>query len=202
MVEHNRHIGRHVPFTIAGVLLGGVMAAISVLGTSSAAFQGTTKNETDSWAAGTVTLTDDDSQSAMFTVTNMVPGDAAERCIEVEYTGSSSDITPIKLYTTIGTNVDNFADYINLTVEQGSGATFGNCSQFVASPTTPLIDSQPLSTVASSHSNFATGVGSFKPTSGSTKVSFRFSVELDTATPNTSQGDSAGATFTWEIQSA
>ena len=72
-------------------LLSLLIVSALVYRTSSAAFTDNTDNPANNWAAGTVTLVDDDgdnASSAMFDTTNMVPGDSISNCIEVDYTGS------------------------------------------------------------------------------------------------------------------
>lgn len=196
----NGRTSRRVPYTAIGVTVGSAAAALSVLAVSSAAFTDTTENTGNTWAAAKVELVDDDSDSAMFEVTGMLPGETVEHCIEVSYTGTTYEVTPIKLYAAETSNVENFASHLDVTVQEGTGATFDPaCTDFTATGT--IINNQPLSTITSTNTDFASGVGAFKPTSGKTKVAYKFTITLGADTPDSAQGDSAGATFTWEIQS-
>lgn len=190
---------RRVRFTkVAGVLLGLGAASGLIWQSSNAALTASTDNGVNSWEAGTVTLVDDDAGSVMFNATNMVPGDSVTHCIKVDYTGSTYDLNPVKLYSDLASNVDNFADHLDVTVEEGTVGDFSTCAGF--SGTTKY--SGTLAGLASAHTDYASGVSGFTPASGSTDRAYRFVVTLGSDTPNTAQGDSASATFTWEVQSA
>lgn len=183
---------------MAGVVLGLGAASGLIWQSSNAALTASTDNGVNSWEAGTVTLVDDDSGSLMFNATNMVPGDSVTHCIEVDYTGSSYDLNPVKLYSSIATDVDTFASHLDVTIEEGSGADFTDCSSFTGSS----LYSGTLANLAATHSDYSNGVSGFTPASGSTARAYKFVVTLGSDTPNTAQGDSASATFTWEVQSA
>jgi predicted ribosomally synthesized peptide with SipW-like signal peptide len=72
---------------ITAVVLG-LVGVVGGLGTWSA-FSDTTSNEANSFESGSVTIGDDDSGSAMFSLTGMKPGDpAVSRCLDVTYTGT------------------------------------------------------------------------------------------------------------------
>jgi hypothetical protein len=68
-------------------VLAAVAALLAVVSTFSA-FSGTTANPGNSAVAGTVTLTDNDSGAAMFSLASLKPGDTDTRCLQVTYTGS------------------------------------------------------------------------------------------------------------------
>ena len=76
-----------------------LVATFLVLSVSRAAFTATTANEGNSLTGGRVTLTDDDTGSAMFTVSNMMPGDSQQRCIVVTYSGVDADPSAGELYS-------------------------------------------------------------------------------------------------------
>lgn len=98
-----------------------------------AVFSGTTANSGNSWSAGTVTLTDNDSGSALFSVTNMKPGDLTTKCIKVTLTGSLT--STVKFYTDgSGTALAPYLD-VKVTVGQenvGSPTGNGDCTSFAA----------------------------------------------------------------------
>ncbi|MDX1689958.1 MAG: TasA family protein, partial [Acidimicrobiia bacterium] len=110
-----------------------LVVGFTVVGATRAAFSGTTDNTSNTFAAGTVVITDDDSGSAMFTASGMKPSDSVTECIAVSYDGS---IVPadVKLYVAsgglAGTNLD---DYLTLTIEEGTGGAFGDCTGFTGS---------------------------------------------------------------------
>lgn len=180
-----------VPFS---VLLGAGL----VWQTSSAAFTATTSNPSSSWSAGSVSLSDDDSGSAMFTLTNLKPGSTGSKCIQVTYGGSLA--AAVKLYvssTTPGT--PDLSPYLQLTIDEGSGASFaGGCGSFVSSSS--LATTQTLTSLAAARTNYANGAGSWAPTGATQTKSYRFVYTVDSAAPNSVQNGTAAATFTWEAQ--
>lgn len=173
---------------LAAVLLVGAL----VLGASMAAFSDTTANTGNSWSAGTVVLTDDDSGSAMFIVSDMAPLTTVTDCIVVTYSGSLLP-SDVNLYgVSGGTGLDT---YIDLTVEEGSGGVFNNCTGFTASAT---IFTGTLASFAATHTNFANGAGAWNPTANPESRTYRFTATLQDN--NAAQGLNATATFTWEAQ--
>ena len=86
--RRQRHAKR---FNLTAVVLGLLASGAVVLTASQAAFSDTTSNSSSSFSTGNVDLVDDDSGSAAFTVTNMVPGQSVTRCILVTYQGSIAD---------------------------------------------------------------------------------------------------------------
>lgn len=101
---------------LLSLLLIGAASALAGFGTFSA-FSSTTTNTGNSFAAGTVHVEDNDAGSAMYTVSNQVPGVAVERCIKLTYGGTRA--AEVRLYTPTA-SVGAVADYVNLVVEKGT----------------------------------------------------------------------------------
>lgn len=171
-----------------------VTVSASLTGTW-AAFSSSTSNPGSSVASGTVSLSDDDSATAMFEVTDMRPGDSATKCIEVGYTGLDATV---KLYGSIGGT--GLAAYLTLKVEKGSGADPGSGHSCVGfSATSTLFDTAAMNTFAST---YAGGYDGATFTSGTTAV-YRFTVALPADTECTDAcSKTASATFTWEARNA
>lgn len=174
------------------------LVSLLVLQVSSAAFVAKTTNTGNSWTTGKVALTDDDGDPgvAMFDVSGMLPGASVERCIEVTYTGSS-DPQPVKLYAS-GTD-SGLGQYLDVTVTEGSGSTFPNCGTTFVADTDPA--AQIVNTTLDLFKADVDGAGIWDPTAtGSTGQSrtYKFVVTLKSTTPDSAQGASAAATFTWE----
>lgn len=176
------------------------LVSLLVLEVSSAAFVANTTNTGNSWTTGQVSLTDDDggptSGVAMFDVTGMLPGQSAERCIQVTYTGSS-DPQPVKLYAS-GTD-SGLGQYLDVTVTEGSGSTFPNCGTTFVADTAP--GAQIVNSTLDAFKADTAGTGIWDPSAtGATGESrtYKFVVTLNANTPDTAQGASAAATFTWE----
>jgi hypothetical protein len=162
---------------------------------STAAFSATTDNPNNQFQAGNVSLADDDTGSAMFNVSGMVPGSTGNRCIEVKYTGNVA--STVALY---GTSTGNLGQYLNVVVETGTGKNFASGDPCGALTGATQIYS---GTLAALPSTFATGVPAasrWAPSAnGATRV---YKITYTLADNNSAQGQSANATFTWEAQSA
>lgn len=143
-------------------------------------------------------LTSDGTNSAMFAVTNLVPGEEVSACVEVIYTGAVDGVSPIMLYSSLAPGASPIADYLEVTIDQGAGGRFGDCADFAGS--SRVADHLPLTDLTANHSDFASGIATHIPTETRTHVSYRFTVTLSPATPDSLQGAAAGATFTWEVR--
>lgn len=158
---------------------------------SDAAFRAETSNGANQWAAGTVVLTDDDSAAAMLDVKNLVPGASGSRCIAVRYDGSVA--ASVEVY---GTVTGSLGDYLNLTVEQGSGGGSAGCAGFT--PESTIYDGT-LARFPALHPDHANGAGSFSPSGPGQVKTYRFTYSLVDA--NAAQGLTASAAFKWEARS-
>ncbi len=178
-----------VGLTVAG---GIAISSGAMWQASSAAFTAQTGNSANSWNAGTVALTDDDSNTAMFAATNLRPGSTGEKCITVTYSGSLS--ASVKMY---GTAVSGaLSPYVDLVVEEGSGGGFGSCGSFVSSGT---IYTGTLASLQTTKNSYANGVGTWTPSTTASKI-YKITWTLQSGTPNAKQGASTSATLTWEGQ--
>lgn len=188
------------PLLVLAVVAGLVASAAIIWHASFAAFTATTDNPNNQWSSGTVTLTDNDSGTAMFSASNLKPGSTGSSCITVSYNGSLA--AAVKLYIAPGGLTHSagsspyLSDYLTITVEEGSGSPgFGDCTGFTASAT--IISGQHLTQIASTNTNFSNGAGTWAPSGAATKV-YRFTYTLDASAPNTVAGQTETATFTWE----
>ncbi len=159
-----------------------------------AAFSATTENAGNAFAAGTVTLTDNDAGSAMFNVSAMTGGDSAVGCIEVAYSGSLNP--EVRLYGASAAG-DGLETYLDLTIERGTGT----CAAFVADAAvwTNGTDGD-LGVYLGAVTDYASGVDTWQPTGGGPDdtVPYRFTMALQDNT--LAQGKTVTVTFTWEAQ--
>ena len=180
---------------VFGILASGAV----VLTASRAAFSATTPNSDNTLSAGTVDLTDDDSGSAAFTITNMVPGDSVTRCILVTYQGSIPNPGPVRLYSGGFTDSGTLGSHLNVTVEEGAGGDFSDCAGFAPSAT---IELATLTQFNIDHTNHSNGAGTWNPSSTPESRTYRITVQLSSSAPNAQQGQSVtDLVFTWETQS-
>ena len=177
-----------------------VVVSVLVVSSSVAAFTSSTSNTGNSFTAGTVALVDDDLAAVMFTVTDMDPGTTTTDCITVTYQGSVADPAAVKIYSGGYTDSGDYDTYLNLTIEEGSGGSFGDCTGFSSENT--IESAGTLSDFDTAHTNYATGAGVWDPASTPESKTYRVTVALDAAAPDAEQGESVTAmTFTWEVQS-
>ncbi len=178
----------------AAVLLSGALVWHSTY----SAFSSTTSNPTNNWTAGTVTLADDDSNTAMFAASGLKPGSTGTKCIAVTSTGNLP--STVKLYGTTYSTTNALATYLTLTVEEGTGATFSSCAGFTGGST---VFTGTLASFGTTKTSFATGVGSWAPTGAASETkAYRITYTLSASTPDTSQGGTAALGFTWESQNS
>lgn len=195
-----RDTGRKLLQTLVVLGLIGIVAGI---GTWSA-FSDTTSNDNNTFAAGTVTITDDDGGSTpIFNLSGMAPATTDSGCIKVTYTGSLA--SSVRLYgATSGTGLDQ---YLDLKVTRGtSSGTFDGCGTFSADGTDYLGQGAGVvynGTLQGFPDNYAAGL--VDPTSGSPEVwtnpethAYKFQVTLQDNTG--AQGKNATQQFTWEAR--
>ena len=185
---------RNTRAIVLAVLLGLLASGGLVWQGTSAVFTATTSNAANSWTLGTVTLADDDSAAALFTASGLVPGSTGSNCITVTYSGNVA--TTVKLYASASTDASSVAQYLDVTVQQGSGGGFGSCGAFVPSST---VYTGTLSNFTSASTAYGNGVGTWAPSSPSSTV-YKISYTLNAATPTNQQGAATTATFQWEAQ--
>lgn len=168
-----------------------LMLTVLIVTNSRAAFSDTTNSSTNTFATGSVVITDDDAGSSMFTASGMTPGTPEIECITLTYSGT---LTPanVRMY---GTSSGTLAGYLNTTIEIGTGGSFGNCGVFTPTST---IYSGTLSNFSSTHVNWATGLATFTAAANPTSQTLRFTVDVQNNPA--AQGQSASADFTWEAQ--
>ena len=180
----------------------GLLGSIAGWATFSA-FSATTSNTGNSFAAGTVSITDNDSNSAMLSLANAAPNATDTGCIKVDYTGSLN--STVRLYSTV---TGSLAAYLTVVVTRGtdSSPSFDSCTNFTADATNYI--SQGAGVIYSGllsafPANYTAGI--VDPFSGSPETwttseahSYRFVVTLNDDTA--AQGLSSTAAFTWEAR--
>lgn len=190
----------HLTGTAAAVA-GLIVSAAVIWQASYSSFSSTTSNPTNNWSAGTVVLSDDDSDTALFNAANLKPGATGSKCIAVASNGSLA--STVKLYGTGAATTNGLSTYLNLTVTQGTGGGFGTCTGFTPLGTGASVYSGTVAGFATAATDFATGLGSWAPSgTGTESRTFRFVYTLDAATPNTVQAGTATIGFTWEAQNS
>ena len=176
----------------------GVTGAIAGVGAFSA-FTSQADNPDNVVTAGTVVLADNDSNTALYSITAGKPGSTSTKCHRVSYTGSLP--ADVKLYTpsTIGA----LGPQVNLKIETGTSVTGArDCSDFVVDVTGAEIFNAALSTFPTTY----TGGVSDYPGAGTSWVNgnavmYRVTATLSSAAPDSAQGATTGThVLRWEAQ--
>jgi hypothetical protein len=184
---------------IAAPFLGLAVAVALVWQSSYAAFSAQTDNGVNNWTAGTIALSDNDANSAMFNVTGLKPSDTGTRCIQVSKTGDLAGT--VKLYGSGLTTTNVLSSNLQLTVTQGGGgSTGGNCNTFTPLATGANVYTGTLAGFTAT--NFAGGYGTWVTPVGSQDRTYQFTYTLNANTPNEAMGQTAGVRFWWEAQNS
>jgi hypothetical protein len=182
-------------------LVLGILGTIAGVGTWSA-FSATTDNSGNSFASGTVEIGDDDTGSAMLSLSNAKPGDSDAGCIVVDYTGSLP--ASVRLYgSTSGTGLDQ---YLDLKVIRGTKASaFDACGDFTADATDYIGAGAGViydGTLQGYPDGFGAGIddapGSAETWTGGEAHAYKFVVTVQN--DGAAQGLNASQVFTWEAR--
>ena len=166
---------------VTAVVASLLFVTFLVVSTSRAAFTATTDNTTNNVASGDVVLNDDDAGVALFTSPVMAPTESVVECIEVTYDGTILPASPIRLYNSGALGGTGLEQYLDVTIEVGTGGLFGNCGAFVPSSTiTPVGTLQAFSTT---NTAWATGLNTtWTPVAQGETQTFRFTLLSRTTT--------------------
>jgi hypothetical protein len=190
-MTHSRPEIRRRPWVLA-LPIALLISSALVYQASRAAFTDTTSTGTNNWSAGTVVIDDSSNGSAIFTATQLKPGDNDQYCIVVTYTGSLN--ADVRLYASVS---GSLAQYLDLTVQEGTGSPTSNCTGFT--PVSTLSAGGETLNSFGSHSNFGTGVSTWAPAQNDTMA---YRIYYNVQNNNAAQGLTASATFTWEAQNS
>ena len=212
--------GRHDRRRRSVAVVVGVLAASTVVWQSShAAFSSTTTNSGNILGAGTVTITNNNIASAMFSASNLAPGATASACIGVQYNGSLTP-TAIKIYASgaqesnagggygawANNAVSEMDDNTSLQIEidnTDKNADPGNSCVAAGSfvNVTAAAPGTNLRTLISTNTDFTSGLASNWGTITATKWrTFRFTYTFSSSAPNSAQGDGVTFDVVWEAQ--
>jgi predicted ribosomally synthesized peptide with SipW-like signal peptide len=181
------------PKLLATIAALSAFGAVGAWGTYSA-FTDTTQATGSTFSSGTLHITDDDANSAMFTLTGLIPGVSTTRCINVTNAGDLPFANVALSASTSGT----LAPALQVTIDRGTSATGGSgasCTGYVsvaAGIVTSTLDALP--TLGSPYNDAsAWAVGGTR--------TYRVTVKLDPLAANSYQGKTAGLDLTWTASS-
>lgn len=185
--------------TLFSLVVLGIAGAVAGIGAFSA-FSKTTSNDNNTVTAGDVTLSDNDSNNAAYSIPTAKPGDTAERCVRVTFDGNLP--STVKLYRSAFTGSTGLESSVNLTIQSAPTGTAANCSDF-GTPTT-VFATAALNTFTAT--NFAGGIslndqGGNAVWNNGDAVTYRITAQLQSGAPSSAQGLTTGThSFTWEAQ--
>ena len=188
MPSPNQHFRRKLMATVIGL----VATSLVWSGGTFSAFNKTSEMPGNSVAAASVSLADNDSGSAVMSLTGVRPGDAASSsCVNVTYTGDAP--SKVRLYGTVGGT--GLAPYLVATITRGtfSGTpAAGSCTGFTADASalwTGTLDQLPTSA--------ATAITDTESWANAEKHGYRVTVSLPSGTSSAAQGKNATFGLTW-----
>jgi predicted ribosomally synthesized peptide with SipW-like signal peptide len=200
---HRREAGGgRMQRALVTLLVVGLLGLVTGAGSFSA-FTATTSNSGNSFAAGSVAIQDDDSATAMLSLSNAKPGDSDTSCIKVTYTGSLD--AGVRLYAATS---GSLPQYLNVTITRGtnSAPSFDSCAGFTPDATNYNGDGAGViynGTLASLPSTWAAGIVDPKaatPRTWTTNEAHSYKFVVTLADDNNAQTLNGGATFTWEAR--
>ena len=182
-----------------------VAVTSAIVGVSWSAFSVTTTNPGNGFASGTVSLTDNDSNGTLMSLSNAVPGAISTGCIKVTYGGSLA--SSVKLYGSVS---GSLGQYLTLKVTRGSdsGSTFPGCGGFTADTRDYISQGAGViynGNLSSYPSSYAAGItdpdnGTGGTESWTSSEAHAYKLEVTLQDNNAAQGQSASASFTWEAR--
>lgn len=124
-----------------------------------------------------------DGRPPLFELGALTPGDSATNCTVVD------NLTPggpgiLRMYSGGFEESGSLSDHLEITVEEGTGGSHGDCTGFIASAT---IYSGTLSEFDATHTDYATSAGACTR-SDAHSMAYRITITLDRDTPNQQQG--------------
>lgn len=141
---------------LATLLVLTLMGAVTG-GATMSAFQSTTDNSGNTFAAGTVGIADNDGgSSSLYSVSGLEPGQGVEKCIKVTYNGSLSG--EVRMYT--DSSIGALGSQVNVQVTPGTqtgSPTFPSCTGFTPDAGGNLF-SGTLASFASTHGAWGSGL--------------------------------------------
>lgn len=182
-----------------------LVAALLVWQGSNAAFSATTDNTDDAWATGSLALTNNGggttysgTTAALFTESNLKPGDAGAKCITV-HSGGTLDGT-LKLYrgAISGTNGAALAAELDLAVDAAAVSSSTNVQANCAGYPGGTSGAVYSGTLSGMPDNYAAAAGT-AVAGGPQRVVYRIGWTVSSGADNSVQSSSAVADLIWEI---
>ena len=174
------------------------LAGLALTTTSNAGLTASAANQGNSFSTGHVGISSD-GVGELFTVTGLAPGRTVAGCIVVTYESSVRDPAETRLYSGGFVGSTSLAEHLNLTVEEGTGGSFGRCDGFEAENT--IVANETVARFAASRTEFSSGAGQWAPVVAGESRTYRPTIGLDPEAPSSLQQQSLiDLGFAWEAE--
>ena len=166
--------------------LAALIAAVAVAVGSSASFTASSANPSNTFAAGTLSISNTLEGSAILTASGMKPGDSATGTVDVQNTGSLSGAFTVSRSGIVDSDTGNpMSAKLDLVVK--------DCGDF--SSGTPTCDvGDPVKYTGTIAAMTSTALGTF---AANEKHRYEFAVTFNSSANNAYQGDSSSVQFDW-----
>lgn len=193
----------------SGVIALALVSAL-VVRTSEAAFTATTNNTDNSFAAGSLALTNDHdgdgryaaSTTAEFAVTDLAPGDSGAGCIDVRYGGTltGADLGNVAFYVANVNDTDGGAGAGQLSGDLDVVVAVHDAGETCTTAVGAATVVQSSAALSAYPTTFAAGADSgWQPSASGEVRAFEFTWTLGADTTDGAQGDSVTVDFVWEV---
>jgi spore coat-associated protein N len=169
-----------------------VLAAVGITVGSGANFTAHSANPSNTFTAGTLSMDNTKSASAVLTAGNLKPGDTATGTVDIQNTGSVAGAFTLKTTSPVDSTPSILGQ---LDVKIADCGAFTNNNTTAPSCTTGT--TTVSATGAKVNSVGALSLGSF---AASEKHRYKFDVTLPASTDNTYQGKTGSISFDWDAQ--
>src|SRR5690349_17308281 len=178
---------RQRPRRTLGVLAT-ALAATGVAVGSGANFTAQSANPSNTFTAGTLTMSNSKDAAAIFTGSNMKPGDTATGTVDIQNTGSLAGTFSLSRSALTDSDTANpMSAKLDLVVK--------DCGDFSAGTPTCDVGDPVKYTGTLGAMTASTALGSF---AANEKHRYQFTVTFNSSATNAYQGDSSTATFQWD----
>ncbi len=177
-------------------VLATALAATGVAIGSGAAFTAQTANPSNTFTAGTLTMSNSLDNAAILTASNMKPGNVATGTVDIANTGSvSGDFTLSRTNLTNSDGANPMSAKLNVLVE--------DCGDFAAgAPACDAADPDVYSgTLDAMNGTYTLGSFPGGADTAAGKHRYKFTVTFDSSAGNPYQGDNSSARFQWDATS-
>jgi len=173
--------------------LATVLAAAGLTVASGADFTASSANPANTFSTGTLSMLNSANNAAIFTASNVRPGENTTGTVDIANTGSlSGAFTLTKSSLTDSDLANPLSAKLNVVVD--------DCGAFSGSTAPTCGDSDDVNKYTGTLADMSTsghGVSALGSFASNDKHRYQFRVTLDTSAGNAYQGDSSTAAFTW-----